>query len=402
MSISASFDQLLRGGRVICPASGIDGIRDVAIRNGKIAAVQSDILPTSAREVIDVTGKLVLPGLIDTHAHVYQYVTGRFGMNADLVGVQSGVTTLVDQGGPSCMTLPGFRHFVAEPAKSRVYAFLSAYLVGGLEGHYYPQLYSPDGVDIDATVKSATANLDIVRGIKAHAEIGGFARWGIKVLQMSAEIGRKANLPLYVHFGQLWGLPKSGANGEDADTILERVIPELRPGDILAHPFTRHPGGFVNREGEVHEVIRAALDRGLKVDVGHGSHFSYRLARKALDAGIVPDTLGADMHGYNTHVPAPPGTPAEHDDDEANPFAGQAKFSLTQAMSSMLALGLTLEQVVPMVTTNAAAMIGKQGEHGTLKPGAAADVSVLSDQRGKFLLVDNEKTQVVAERLLQP
>ena len=120
MSISATFDQLLRGGRVICPASGIDGIRDVAIRNGKIAAVQSDILPTSAKEVIDVTGKLVLPGLIDTHAHVYQYVTGRFGMNADMVGVQSGVTTLVDQGGPSCMTLPGFRHFVARP-RSRAF-----------------------------------------------------------------------------------------------------------------------------------------------------------------------------------------------------------------------------------------------------------------------------------------
>ena len=207
MSISASFDQLLRGGRVICPASGIDGIRDVAIRNGKIAAVQPDILPTSAREVVDVTGKLVLPGLIDTHAHVYQYVTGRFGMNADMVGVQSGVTTLVDQGGPSCMTLPGFRHFVAETAKSRVYAFLSAYLVGGLEGHYYPKLYSPDGVDIDATVKAATANLDIVRGIKAHAEIGGFARWGIRVIEMAAEIGRRADLPVYVHFGQLWGLP---------------------------------------------------------------------------------------------------------------------------------------------------------------------------------------------------
>jgi len=191
MSISPSFDLLLRGGRVICPASGIDGIRDVAIRNGKIAAVQPDILPSSAREVVDVAGKLVLPGLIDTHSHIYQYVTGRFGMNADMVGVQSGVTTLVDQGGPSCMTLPGFRHFIAEPAKSRVYAFISAYLVGGLEGHYYPQLYSPDGVDIDATVKAATANPDIVRGIKAHAEIGGFARWGIRVIEMAAEIGRR-------------------------------------------------------------------------------------------------------------------------------------------------------------------------------------------------------------------
>src|SRR4051794_41474485 len=209
------FDVLLRGGRVICPASGIDGLMDVAIRNGKIAAVQPSILPTSAREVIDVAGRIVLPGLIDSHAHVYQYVTGRFGMNADMVGVQSGVTTLVDQGGPSCMTLPGFRHFVAEPAKSRVYAFLSAYLVGGLEGHYYPQLYSPEGVDIDATVKAATANLDIVRGIKAHAEIGGFARWGIRVIEKAGEIGRRAALPGYFDFWPLWGPPPSGTNGEE-------------------------------------------------------------------------------------------------------------------------------------------------------------------------------------------
>ena len=402
MSISATFDQLLRGGRVICPASSIDGIRDVAIRNGKIAAVQSDILPTSAKEVIDVTGKLVLPGLIDTHAHVYQYVTGRFGMNADMVGVQSGVTTLVDQGGPSCMTLPGFRHFVAEPAKSRVYAFLSAYLVGGLEGHYYPQLYSPEGVDIDATVKAATANLDIVRGIKAHAEIGGFARWGIRVIEMAAEIGRRADLPVYVHFGQLWGLPESGTNGEDVDTILARVIPLLREGDVLAHPFTRHPGGFVNREGEVHPVIQAALDRGLKVDVGHGSHFSYRLARKALAAGIVPTTLGADIHGYNTHVPAPAGTPDQHEDDENHPFAGQAKFSLVQAMSSMMALGLTLEQVVPMVTSNPAKMLGRCGEIGALKVGMDADVSVIRERTGRIVLRDNENHEVLAERLLQP
>jgi dihydroorotase len=402
MTQDVTFDLLLRGGQVICPASGLNGIMDVGIRDGRIGAIQRDILPSSAAEVTDVRGKLVLPGLIDTHAHVYQYVTGRFGMDADLVGVRSGVTTVIDQGGPSCMTLPGFRHFVVAPAKTRVYAFLSAYLVGGLEGHAYPNLYSPDGVDIDATVAAANANQDLVRGIKGHAEIGGFARWGIKVLEMSAEIARKADVPLYVHFGQLWGLPESGANGEDADTILKRVIPVLRPGDILAHPFTRHPGGFVDRNGNVHPVVRAALERGLKVDVGHGSHFSYRLARKALDAGIEPDTLGADMHGYNTHVPAPAGTPKEHPDDENHPFAGQARFSLTQAMSSMLALGLSLEQVVPMVTSNPAKMIGLSNEIGALRPGMAADVSVLSDIRGRFSLRDNERTQVIAERLLQP
>ena len=402
MSVTASFDLLLRGGRVIDPAAGVDGIKDVAIRNGKIAAVQSDILPTSAKEVVDVTGKLVLPGLIDTHAHVFQYVSGRFGMQPDMVGVQSGVTTLIDQGGPSCMTLPGFRHFIAEPAKSRVYAFLSAYLVGGLEGHFYPNLYSPDGVDIDATVKSAVANRDLVRGIKAHAEIGGFARWGIRVMEMAAEIGKRAELPVYVHFGQLWGLPESGNNGEDVDTILERVIPLLKEGDVLAHPFTRHPGGFVNREGEVHPVIQAALDKGLKVDVGHGSHFSYRLAKKAIAAGIVPNTLGADIHGYNTHVPAPAGTPNEAADDENHPFAGQAKFSLVQAMSSMMALGLSLEQVVPMVTSNPAEMVGLAGTIGTLRSGVEADVTVLDEMRGRYILSDNEKTEVVADRLLQP
>ena len=402
MSENKPYDLLLRGGHVICPASEINGVMDVAVRDGKIAAVQKDILPASAKEVVDVRGRLVLPGMIDTHAHVYRYVSGRFGMDADLVGVHSGVTTVIDQGGPSCMTLPGFRHFVAEPAKTRVYAFLSSYLVGGLEGHLYPTLYSPDGINIDAAVRAAKANLDLVRGIKGHAEIGGFARWGIKVLQMSAEIGRKADLPLYVHFGQLWGLPKSGANGEDADTILERVIPELRPGDILAHPFTRHPGGFVNREGQVHEVIQAALARGLKVDVGHGSHFSYRLARKALAAGIVPPTLGADIHGYNTHVPAPAGTPDQHEDDENHPFAGQAKFSLVQAMSSMMALGLTLEQVVPMVTSNPAKMLGRADEIGALKVGMEADVSVIGERTGRFILRDNENNEVIAERLLQP
>jgi dihydroorotase len=396
------YDLILLGGHVMCPASGIDGVMDVAIVDGKIARVGAGMLPSAARQTIDVRGKLVLPGLIDTHAHVYKYVTGRFGLDADMVGVQSGVTALIDQGGASCMTFPGFRHFVAEKAASRCYAFMSAYLVGGLEGHYYPSLYSPDGVDVAATVVAAKANKDLVKGIKAHAEIGGYARWGTAVMELAGRIGRDADLPVYVHFGQIWALPPEGANGVDADTIIERTAALLRPGDILAHPFTRHPGGFVDKNGNVHPVIKAALDMGLKIDVGHGSHFSYRMARIALDAGIVPHTLGADMHGYNTFVPPPPGTPGAHPDDENHPFAGQARFSLTQAMSSMLALGLTLQQVVPMVTTNAAAMVGLSEEIGALKPGMAADVSVLDDVRSRFKLQDNEKNEVIAERLLMP
>ncbi len=395
------YDLVLRGGRVINPAQNINGVHDVAIKDGRIAAVLPSIAPSSAKETVDVAGKLVLPGLIDTHGHVFEYVTGRFGLEADLCGVRSGVTTIVDQGGPSCMTLPAFRAHVVETKQTRALAFLSAYLVGGMEGHYYPSLYKPDCVDVEATVKSALENRDIVKGIKAHAELGGFARWGIEVIKLAAEIGKRANLPLYIHFGQLWGLPESGANGVDPDTILDQVVPLLRPGDVLAHPFTRHPGGFVNREGKVHPIVKEALARGLKTDVGHGSHFSYRMARIALDAGIVPDTLGADMHGYNTRVPKPKGTPDAHPDKE-HMFFGQTRFSLVSAMTSMLALGLTIEQIVPMVTTHPATMLGMENELGSLKPGREADVSVLHDERGSWTLQDNERTKLRTDRMLRP
>src|SRR5258706_1231042 len=396
-----NYDLLLRGGRVIDPAQNLDGTYDVAIKEGRIAAVQPSIAPSSAKKTVDVSGKLVLPGLIDTHGHVFEYVTGRFGLEADLCGVRSGVTTIVDQGGPSCMTLPAFRAHVAETKQTRAFAFLSAYLVSGMEGHFYPSLYKPDCVDVGATVKCALENRDLVKGIKAHAELGGFARWGIEVIKLAAEIGKRADLPVYIHFGQLWALPESGANGVDPDTILDQVVPLLKPGDIIAHPFTRHPGGFVNREGKLHPIVKQALAMGLKTDVGHGSHFSYRMARIALDAGVVPDTLGADMHGYNTRVPKPRGTPDEHPDKE-HMFFGQTRFSLVSAMTSMLALGLTLEQIVPMVTTHPAKMLGMESELGTLKPGREADVSVLHDERGSWTLQDNERTKLRTDRMLRP
>ncbi len=394
------YDLLLRGGRVIDPAQGIDGAYDVAIKDGKIAAVTPNIVPSSAKNVTDVSGKLVLPGLIDSHAHVFQYVTGRFGLDADLCGVHSGVTTLIDQGGPSCMTMPAFREYVVNAKKSRVVAFESSYLVGGMEGHYYPSLYKPDCLDVDATVASAKANRDIVKGFKAHAEIGGMSRWGIEVMRLSAEIGKGANLPVYIHFGQLWPAP-DGTQGIDPDTILPEIVKLLKPGDILAHPFSRHPGSFVDRHGKVHPVAKEAIANGVKVDVGHGSHFSFKMARIALDAGIMPDTLGADMHGYNTTVPKPRGTPDQHS-DQAHMFFGSTRFSLVSTMTAMLACGLKLEQIVPMVTSNCAVMAGMQGIIGTLKPGVDADVSVLDDHRGRWVLQDNEKTQVVTDRMLTP
>lgn len=402
MSEPHSFDLILRGGRILDPASGRDAAGDVGIQGGRIKAVADRLPEEAAARVIDVTGKLVAPGLIDTHAHVYEGVTGRFGLNPDMVGVRSGVSTLVDQGGPSLMTLPGFRRFIAEPSRSRTLCFLSAYLVGGLEGHYYPQLYRPDCVDVEATIRVGLANRDLVKGIKAHCEMGGASRWGLEVMKLAKKIAVGVGVPLYVHLGRLWP-DAEGAEAVDPDLLVEELIPILEPGDILAHPFTRHPGGFIStKTGEVHPVIHKALELGLTVDVGHGSHFSFEMARRTLAAGILPTTLGADMHGYNVKAPSVGGGAANDGERSANPFFGVAPFSLAHAMTELLALGVPLMEVMKTVTTNPAHMLGMSDEIGALTPGMAADVAVLDLLPGRWQLSDNSGETVTADQMFVP
>lgn len=398
MSDTHRFDLVLRGGRIVDPVNGLDLIGDLAVAKGRIAAVAERLPDDAADTILDVSGKLVTPGLIDTHAHVFEKVTGRFGLNPDMVGVRSGVSTLVDQGGPSLMTLPAFRRFIAEPARSRTLCFLSAYLVGGLEGHYYPQLYRPDCVDVDATIRVGCENRDIVKGIKAHAEVGGASRWGLDVIKQAKRIADGIGVPLYVHLGQLW--PEvEGGEAVDPDMLVEELVPLLDPRDILAHPFTRHPGGFIStRTGEVHPVIHKALERGLTVDVGHGSHFSFEMARRTLAAGILPYTLGADLHGYNVKAPAT----GANGDREANPFYGVAPFSLTHAMTELLTLGMALGDVLKTVTGNPAAMLGMADEIGALTPGMAADVAVLEAKAGRWQLSDNSGERVTASTMIVP
>jgi dihydroorotase len=389
------FDTLLQAARVIDPAAQRDGIFDIGILNGNVAAIEPHLPADDAREVHDLTGKIAVPGMIDTHGHIYEHVTGKFGLNADMVGVRSGVTTVVDQGGPSCMTLPGFRAFIAEPSNTRVLCFISAYLVGGLEGHYYPELYGPAQVNVEHTVRVARENPDLVRGIKAHAEIGGASRWGLDVIKLGKEIARGAGLPLYIHLGQLW--PEKEGTHIDPDELVRELVPLMDEGDVLAHPFTRHPGGFISTEtGKVHPIVWAALERGVTVDVGHGSHFSFDMARQVIEAGIRPFTLGADMHGYNVKV-------AKADEERTkNPFFGVAPFNLTNAMSKLLVLGMSLPDVVATVTCNPAKMLGLQDEIGTLAVGRTADVSVLELPNGAFDLADNSGVSVTAPQMVVP
>lgn len=398
MSNLKPLDVVLENGTLIDPATGLNGKYDIGVQDGVITAVSDSLKSVEAIERIDVLGHHVIPGMIDTHAHVYEHVTGKFGLSPDLVGVYSGVTTLVDQGGPSCMTIGGFRNFISKPSASRVLAFISAYLVGGLEGHLYPELYGPNGVNADHTIAVAKDNLDLVKGIKAHAEIGGQSRWGMDVIKIGQEIATATNLPLYIHLGQLWPT-SSSAPIPSSDELIRELLPIMKEGDVLAHPFTRHPGGFVSDEGEIHPILLEAVrQKQILVDVGHGSHFSFDVARRILEAGIMPFTLGADMHGYNVTIPDATDT----SERAANPFSGVAPFNLTIAMSELLHLGVPLEQVIEMVTCNPAKLLRMEDEIGSIAVGREADISVLKIETGRFKLSDNSGESVVAEQLIRP
>jgi dihydroorotase len=291
---------------------------------------------------------------------------------------------VVDQGGASPLTFLGFRKFVAQASVSRVFSFISIYLAGGLYGHRHTGLYGPHGIDVNATVKAIEENRDIVKGIKAHAELGGYSRWGLEVLKLAKEASRRANVPVYIHTGRLW--PEAKDTVIDPDSVVPEALPYLDAGDVLAHPFTRHAGAFVSKDGHVHPLVLEAIKRGVRIDVGRGSHFSFEKARIVLDAGIVPFTLGADLHGS---VPR-------------HPNASAFTHSLYQAMSEMLALGVSLHDVIRTVTCNAATFLGLEGEVGTLAVGAPADISIVALQTGEWTLRDNAGIEVNATHRFQP
>src|SRR5213592_2994425 len=387
--MAKGFDVIIRGGRVIDPASGIDGVHDVAVKDGTIAQVASRIGGTAARTV-DARNQLVIPGMIDTHGHVYQHVTGDFGMNPDEVGIRSGVTAVVDQGGAAPLTIQGFRKFIKDPAATRVYAFVSNYLVGGLFGHRHVGLYGPHGINVKETINAIETNRDIV--------------WGIETLRLGKEASRATKVPVYVHLGRLWA--EENGTTIDPGRVIDDALPLLDPGDILAHPFTKHPGAFVSREGKVHPLIFEAMARGVRIDVGRGGHMSFNAARIALDAGVVPFTIGGDIHGY---------TIRRRDESSvwgAGAFGGEqgqlttirgtGAFSLVQVMNELIALGVGLTDVIRMVTVTAATMLGLTDELGSLAPGRVADVSVLAIDEDDWTLQDSLGVRIKTDKRLRP
>jgi dihydroorotase len=375
-------DLLLRGGRVIDPANNVDAIGDVAIRDGRVLATGAAAQGVAARREIDARDAIVCPGFIDMHVHVYEWVTN-FGVPADAAGINSGATTIVDQGSSGAWTFGGFKAFIADPARTDVRAFVSINIAGALQGGMEgTTLHNPAMVDCDGLVRVAQEHPRLVRGIKCHWESGSLSHWGPEVLKKAAEAGRAAGLPLYVHTGELF--PVDEANRPTPSAVMGQVVPYLKAGDVLAHIYSSMPDGIMSVGEDVPGWLFDAKAKGILFDLGHGINFSFRIARKMMDKGILPDTIGSDVHGDFT---------ANHDFSILD-------YSLVGGLNKLLGLGFGLTDAIRALTATPARVLADPSI-GHLAPGARANVTVMRPVEGDWTFVDCRGERLsVRERML--
>ncbi|HEV8030066.1 MAG TPA: amidohydrolase/deacetylase family metallohydrolase [Stellaceae bacterium] len=378
------YDLVLAGGRVCDPANGVDKACDVAIAGDRIAAL-GDSLAAQARRVLDVTGKIVTPGWVDLHTHVFEWVT-TFGLPPDDVGVNSGVTTAVDQGGAGAYTIPAFKHYIADRARTDIRCFPSINAAGTLRGGLAgPILHTPDIVDVDLLVTEAEKHPKLVRGFgEIHGESGAWSRWGFAVVEQARAASDRTGLPLYFHTGELFEVDE--ANRPDSRSLLPQVLKIARPGDILAHVYSAQHDGVLGADERPSPLLAEAVASGLLLDIGFGINFSYATARRMIAAGIWPSIISSDVHGRFD---------AMHDDTMLD-------YSLAGAFARLVALGMPFGDALAAVTVTPARVLREEAEIGTLAVGSRADVTVLEERVESWPLYDSQAEVLMAARRWLP
>jgi len=360
------FDLVLKGGRVIDPAQGIDAVLDVAFADGRVAELGPNL--GEAKAARDVSGRIVVPGLIDLHSHVYWGGTS-LGVDPDAYAKSSGITTLIDAGSAGPGNLKGFRRHVIERAAVRILPFLNISFAGIFA--FSKEVMVGECRDLAlinprACLAVAKADADLVVGIKVRVGATASGDSGIAPMEMALEVAEHAGLPLMTHL-------------DAPPPYRSDVMPRLRRGDILTHCFRPFPNTPVSPGGAVREDVLAARARGVIFDIGHGGgSFGYETAMAMLKQGFLPDVISSDVHTLSIEGPA---------------------FDLLTTMSKFLALGVELREVVRATTVNAANAV-RLADRGTLRPGLLGDATVLELERGRFELRDVLGETLVAEQRL--
>ena len=349
------YDLLIRNGRIIDPKNNIDSKMDLAVKDGKIAKVANSIPVAQAVKVIDATGLIVVPGLIDIHTHVFvgskpeTFADGFLSVSPDDFTLKAGVTTVVDAGTSGWRNFPTFKEHVIDKSKTRVLAFLN--IAGnGMSGSPTEQ----DMTDMDAFMTSLVVkkNPDVIVGVKiGHYEGNNWAPFD-RALDAAAKSGTK--LFVECHLPQF---------------SLEDQLKKMRPGDIITHSFEKIEERMpvVDEQGKLRPFVKEAKERGVLFDLGHGgAGFWFSVAVPALKQGLAPNSFGSDLHRFSMN-------------------AGMK--DMLNIMSKYMAIGMPLEEVIARGSWNAAKSIGKN-DLGNLSEGSVADIAVLRVREGQFGFTD--------------
>lgn len=358
-------DLVLKGGRVIDPAQGLDRVTDIAFSGGKVAAIGDNLPGKDARSV---AGKIVVPGLIDLHTHVYWGGTS-LGVEAELLAREGGVTTSIDAGSAGPGNFHGFRKHVIETSPVRILPFLNVAFPGIFafsKTVMVGECQDMRLIDPRDAVRVGREHKDLILGIKVRVGKSASGESGDMPLHIALDVAEELGLPLMAHL-------------DAPPPARDEVVPFLRKGDILTHCFRPFPNAPVAPDGKVRDEILKARERGVIFDIGHGGgSFGFGTTRKMLAAGFLPDVISSDVHVISIEGPA---------------------FDLLTTMSKFLCLGVDLSTVIKLSTTNAALAIARP-DLGTLKPGTVGEAAVLEMTEGRFDYTDSIGEHMMGDRRL--